>query len=136
MRAMLDLNVVLDVVQERTPHYAASATVLSQAAEGAFQGLLPAHAVPTLYYIVARFAGGEKAGELVDWLLRDFEVVPSGKPELVLARSLAFDDFEDALVVACAVHAGCDVVVTRNIEDFRRSPVPALTPEEFLSRPD
>ena len=83
MRAILDLNVVLDVVQRREPHYAASAAVVSRAVEQGFEGVLPSHALPTLYYIVGRFAGRDTAGELVDWLLRHFEVAEAGKTELV-----------------------------------------------------
>ena len=134
MRAILDLNVVLDVVQRREPHYAASAAVVSRAVEQGFEGVLPSHALPTLYYIVGRFAGRDTAGELVDWLLRHFEVAEAGKTELVRARSLGLADYEDAVVAACAVRAKCDLILTRNIADFVGSPVTAVTPEEFLAR--
>jgi predicted nucleic acid-binding protein len=134
MRAIVDLNVVLDVVQRREPHYAASATVLSRAVEHEFEGVLPSHALPTLYYIVDRFSGPDKAGELVDWLLRHFDVAEAGRTELVQARNLKLADYEDAVVAASAVRARCDIILTRNIADFEGSPVPALTPEEFLAR--
>ncbi|MDW7712479.1 MAG: PIN domain-containing protein [Deferrisomatales bacterium] len=134
MRAIIDLNVVLDVVQRRVPRYAASALVLSRVAERHLEGALPSHAVPILHYIVGRFASREKAGELIDWLLRDFDIVETGKTDLVLARNLGFADFEDAIVAACAVRGGCDLIVTRNIADFAKSPVPAWTPEELLAR--
>jgi hypothetical protein len=50
----------------------------------------------------------------------------------VRARSLDFEDFEDAVVATSAEAAGCEVIITRNLTDFASSPVPALTPEEFL----
>jgi len=40
-------------------------------------------------------------------------------------------DFEDAAVARAAETMGCRYVVTRNVRDFERSPVPATTPEEF-----
>ena len=134
MRLVVDLNVVLDVVQRREPHYAAAAAVLSRIVERKFDGVLPSHALPTLHYIVDRFAGRGKAGELVDWLLQHFEVAEAGKTEFVQARNLGFADFEDAVVAACALRARCDLILTRNIADFDGSPVPAMTPEEFLAR--
>lgn len=41
-------------------------------------------------------------------------------------------DFEDAVVAASAEAAGCDYVVSRNVPDFAGSPVPAVTPADFL----
>lgn len=43
-------------------------------------------------------------------------------------------DFEDALQVAAALAANADFIVTRNLQDFRRSPLPALTPPQFLQK--
>lgn len=41
-------------------------------------------------------------------------------------------DYEDALIAYSAQSAGVDILITRNKKDFKNSPVPALTPEEFL----
>lgn len=43
-------------------------------------------------------------------------------------------DFEDALQIASVFAAKADFIVTRNTADYRRSPVPAITPAEFLRR--
>jgi len=133
LKVAIDLNVVLDVVQRREPHYAASAALLSQVVEGRVTGALPAHAFTTLHYLVHRFAGRDQAGELVDWLLHHFEVAEAGKAELLHARKLGFADFEDAVVAACAARVAADLIITRNLADFRDSPVPPATPEEFLA---
>jgi predicted nucleic acid-binding protein len=68
----------------------------------------------------------------VDWLLRYFEVAGTTHRELKRARRLDWPDFEDAVVAAAAESYSCTHIVTRNVRDFRDSPVPALTPEEFL----
>jgi len=129
---MLDLNVLLDVVQRREPFYTASATVLSQAVEGPGLSCLPGHALTTLHYIVAKYADREQANALVDWILAHLEVVPQDRNLFVRARNLRFDDFEDAALASAAEAAGCKVILTRNVADFGTSPVPAVTPEEFL----
>jgi len=41
-------------------------------------------------------------------------------------------DFEDALQAAAAVACNADVIVTRNLADFRKSPVQAVSPKDFL----
>jgi hypothetical protein len=41
-------------------------------------------------------------------------------------------DFEDALVASVAEVTGSEYIVTRNVLDFAGSPVPPITPTEFL----
>ena len=134
MKVLLDLNVLLDVVQNRTPHYHDSAKVLSLARLGEIQAVLPVHAFTTLYYILAKAAGKSKAEQTVDWLLAHFDVAVADKAVLLRARQLPLADFEDAVVASLAQAGQCDHVVTRNVSDFVGSPVPALTPTDFLIR--
>lgn len=129
---LIDLNVVLDVVQKREPHYSASAAVLGRVTDGQVVACLPAHAFTTLHYLVSRHQTETTANRVVDWLLRYFEVAGTTHRELKRARRLDWPDFEDAVVAAAAESYSCTHIVTRNVRDFRDSPVPALTPEEFL----
>ena len=46
----------------------------------------------------------------------------------------AFADFEDCLIMNCALSFGADYIITRNGADFVGSLVPAISPEEFCVR--
>lgn len=133
MRLMFDLNVLLDVIQRREPFYAASARVLSRVVISEDIGCLPGHALTTIHYVVRRSVGLEKAGDIVDWLLTHFDVVPQDKSVFIRARSLGLSDFEDAALASAAEASGCERIITRNVSDFEGSPVPVMTPEEFLA---
>jgi len=61
MTVLVDLNVILDVVQRREPHYTDSAVLLSKIVEGDLDGPVPGHAITTIYYLVRRYAGRERA---------------------------------------------------------------------------
>ncbi|KEZ76132.1 type II toxin-antitoxin system VapC family toxin [Salinisphaera hydrothermalis] len=130
---LIDLNVVLDVVQKREPHYGASAAVMGRVTDGGVAACLPAHAFTTLHSLVSRHQTERTADRVVDWLLRYFEVAGTTHRELRRARALSWPDFEDAVVAAAAESHSCTHIVTRNVRDFRDSPVLALAPEEFLS---
>ena len=132
MRIMVDPNVLLDVAQNRAPFYQDSEAVLARAREAEYEAFLPGHTFTTFYYIMARFAGVPTAQSAVEGLLADFGIVGPEKPIFTRARSLAMADFEDGVVAAAAEAAGCDHVVTRNVADFAGSPVPAITPADFL----
>ena len=50
-----------------------------------------------------------------------FEVISVNAKDCINAFSLPIDDFEDALVVICAIKAGIDYIVTRD-ELFPQAP--------------
>lgn len=41
-------------------------------------------------------------------------------------------DYEDAIIAECAFRNGCDLIVTANTKDFGKSPVPAITPRDYV----
>jgi predicted nucleic acid-binding protein len=133
MNLMLDLNLLLDVVQKREPHYAASAHVLNYALNNGC-GCIAAHAMTTLYYLVAKYADSKKADELIDWLLLNFAVSQLEKSTFQRARALGFKDFEDAVVCASAEQQKCDYIITRNSKDFAKATIAVLTPGEFIAQ--
>ena len=132
MTALLDLNVLLDVIQSRQPHYADSAAVLSAARTGEFKALLPIHAITTVFYLIERSCGTAAANQTVDWLLEYFDVPSADKSVLVRARALLLRDFEDAVVASVAEKHQCDYIVTRNVPDFAGSPISAVSPNDFV----
>jgi predicted nucleic acid-binding protein len=50
------------------------------------------------------------------------------------ALTLPINDFEDAVIAAVAKREKADYIVTRNEEDFKGSPVPAISPAMFLEQ--
>lgn len=47
--------------------------------------------------------------------------------------NLPYVDFEDAVQMMAAVQAGAQYLVTRNVQDYRASPLPVLQPAELLA---
>jgi predicted nucleic acid-binding protein len=132
MKITVDLNVLLDVAQNRLPHYQASEEVLHRARLGEFTAVLPGHALTTLHYIIEKYASTAVANQTVDGLLADFTVHPVDKANFQFARQLPLKDFEDAVVAVVAEATGSDFIVTRNAPDFAETSVAAITPFEFL----
>ena len=132
MKIMVDLNILVDVLQHRVPFFLASAKVCDAIKAGRCEGLVAAHAVTTLYYLIRKCADKTVAEKALDWLLSTFDIASAEKAVVVAARLLNFDDFEDAVVSASAAARSCDYIVTRNLGDYSNSPVTALAPEEFL----
>jgi predicted nucleic acid-binding protein len=96
---------------------------------GLAEGLLAAHTVTTLHYLLRKEMGAFKARRILSAVLRVFAVAAVDSEVIQEALQLSSPDFEDAVTAAAARHAGCDWVVTRDAGGFRGSPVRPLTPE-------
>ena len=131
-RILFDTNVVLDVLLDRQPHAEASAAAWAAVETGRSEGMLAAHAVTTIHYLVQKEMGNSKARQILSTILRVFEVAAVDGAVVQEALQLPLSNFEDAVTAAAARLAGCECIVTRDPKGFRRSPVRCLTPEAVL----
>ena len=135
LRVMVDINVILDVLENRNGWVMDAAKTCAVCGGGMRAiGFVPPHAVATIYYIVRKRGGKALADKAIDWLLALFKVADCGTDEFKAARVSGIDDYEDAVVVASAQRAGCDCIVTRNTVHFRDSTVPVMTPADFAAK--
>ncbi|MCY3722093.1 MAG: PIN domain-containing protein [Candidatus Poribacteria bacterium] len=132
IHVLLDTNVILDVLLDRTP-WSTDAVVLWQAKlDGQFTAYVTATSLTDIFYITRRYAGREKAWQSVYSCLDQLSVIPVGIDELRLATTLNGNDFEDSLQIACAISGQLDLIVTRNLAGFPRNNIPILTPQQML----
>jgi len=128
-RILFDTNVILDVLLERQPYVEASAAAWAAVETGNAEGMLAAHAVTTIHYLVRKETGNIKARRIMSAILRVFGIATVDSAVIQEALQLPFSDFEDAVTAAAARSAGCECIVTRDPRGFRGSTVRALTPE-------
>ena len=128
-KILFDTNVVLDVLLDRQPYVEACAAAWAAVETGVSEGMLAAHAVTTLHYLVRKEMGNIKAKRIISAILRVFGVATVDGAVVQEALQLPFSDFEDAVTAAAARLAGCECIVTRNPRGFHGSPVRSLTPE-------
>ena len=128
-RVLFDINVVLDVLLDQKPFVGASAAAWAAVETGISEGLLSAHAVTTIHYLVRKEIGATKARRIISEILRVFGVAAVDGAVIHEALQLSFSDFEDAVTATAARLAGCDYIVTRDPTGFHDSTVRSLTPE-------
>jgi len=134
MRVFLDTNILLDVLMNR-PGLVADSEAAILRCETLGAGMFVAwHGLATAYYLLRRGRTESEAMQEVDRILAWARVAPAGDAEARRARSLGFSDFEDAMQAACAEACGAQRLITRDTTGFTRSPVPAISPPDFLTR--
>jgi len=127
MKVLIDCDVLLDVGLRREPHFKASARILDWAERNPGNSALAWHSVANLDYLIR---GGACA--FIEGLSQFMEVPETGTYSLEFALSLQMSDFEDALQVAAAERFGAQVIATRNIKHYAKSPIRAIKPVELL----
>ncbi|MBW4451221.1 MAG: PIN domain-containing protein [Nostoc indistinguendum CM1-VF10] len=133
-RVLFDSDVLLDILAQRQPFIVASARALNTVMQNQVQGYVSGHAVTNIFYILRRQVGNEVARELLAKLLQHLQVASVTDEVIRQALNSPIKDFEDAVTSAAALTAGLEIIVTRNTPDFVASLVPAMLPDEFLTR--
>lgn len=132
-KLLLDINVILDILLDRTPHAAVSGAVWAKIEKGEAKGYIPAHGVTTIYYLIVRDRGAQVARQALEGIVHVFEVAPVDGAVIRTALNLSWPDFEDAVCAAAAQACGCDAIVSRDPAGFPNPPVPVLDPETVLA---
>ena len=134
MRLLVDTNVWLDVALNR-PAAPDAVAFLRACARRGDDLWLAWHTVANMDYILkrAKHSDSERESHLRG-ILTQARVVPTDETDALYALGLRWSDYEDALQAAAAMRCSADFIVTGNCRDFARSPVPALSPADFLGR--
>jgi predicted nucleic acid-binding protein len=130
MKVLIDTDVIFDVYEKRQPHYPASNQVLCLARRHTIAAAVASHTLANLFY----YYGKPAVPFVRERLLEVVEVVAADALLLKVALTWGFADLEDAMEAAAAQSWKAAFLITRNVRDFRRSPIPALTPAQFVQR--
>ncbi|MCY3660494.1 MAG: PIN domain-containing protein [Caldilineaceae bacterium] len=129
---LLDTDVLIDVALDRHPHSGPASELLDQIEYGAEAAHMAWHSVSNLYYVVMPTRGALSTRDFIVELTRFVVVATTDTEDLHYAAGLPMTDFEDAMQVAAARACGARHIVTRNVRDYERSPIRAVSPEEAL----
>lgn len=128
MRVLLDTDILLDVALRRDKFFAHSAAVLGWAESEPGQAAVAWHSLSNISYLLR-----PDARPFIRDLLEFVEVPATGTDAAKHAVGFQMKDFEDALQAAAALACGASYIVTRNTAHYRRSPVPAILPAQFIA---
>lgn len=132
MRVLIDTNVILDVLCQREGFADTALHIFRLCEIKRMDGIVSALSIPNIVYIMRKELDKNRTAAVVERLSLIFTIADLTSVDLTQAAKLGFDDFEDALQAACARRVKAEWIITRNTRDFRESPIPALSPAEFL----
>jgi len=133
MRVLLDTNVVLDLLLNRTPWEKEAAAIAQAGDEKRLTVAVTVLSIANVSYVARRQVGEQRAKDAVGACLQAFEVLPVDRASIEIAYRLPGRDLEDNIQIAVAVQCGQDAIVTRDSAGFAVSMVRVLTPAQLLA---
>jgi len=130
---LIDTDVILDFFFDREPFSKHAALVIELCQEGKLNGYVTPVIIANTYYLLRKTAKHEVVIDKLNQLLSIIDVVSMDKQVVLQAMNSKFKDFEDALQNFAAIeNQGIEIILTRNIKDFKNSELAIFTPESYL----
>lgn len=133
MKVLIDTNIMIDALTNRDGRTGFSATVIDLCAKQVIDGYVALHSISNMYYILRKQYSDAERRTILKRYNEILKVAEVGNDVVDTAiNNTAISDYEDALQYACAETVGADYIVTRNIKDYGKAEIRAISPEELL----
>ena len=130
---LIDTDVILDFFFDREPYSEYAASVLSLCALKKIKGYTTPVIISNVYYLLRKADQHLIIINKLKELLTIIDVVQMDKNAVINALNSSFKDFEDALQNFAAIEQGeIEIILTRNIKDYKKSTLAILTPETYV----
>lgn len=134
-KILIDTNVIIDLLSKRAPFYVESEKIFSLADLSKLDLVVSSLSIVNTYYILNDVMKLKKARSIISRfkvLVESFDL--NDKIVDLALSDKNFKDFEDGIQYYTALESQCEIIVTRNLKDFKKSTIPVLSPKAFLSR--
>jgi len=133
--ALIDTNIILDIVIPNVQFADVAKEILKKCRTGEITGYIAAHSIPNIFYILRKQYSAQERKNMLFQLCKIIKVVAIDQTSIThTLTNIDIDDIEDCLQIECAKAVKADYIVTRNMDDFISSPIPAISPDAFLQK--
>lgn len=134
VKVLFDTNVIIDL-WDTTGDFESSYQSVDIAFHRGFEASITVTMAPSIVYLLSarKIMSKRDAHKAFGKIMDMFEILDVTAADCRLGHEESKGDFEDDLIAWAAYRHGIDFIVTRNKRDFSKSPVPVLTPKEFVN---
>ena len=131
-KVFTDADVVLDLLSARQPHYKFAAELFSLADENSIKLYVSSLTFANVNYILSKQLSGVQARRMLLKFKTLVTVLSVNDKIIELALASDFHDFEDAVQYHTAIENNINILLTRNLKDFKKAAITILTPQQYL----
>jgi predicted nucleic acid-binding protein len=132
-RFFIDTNIVIDLLSRREPFYEEAANLFSLADKKLIELSVSSLTIANTSYALLRQMDSNKAKSIIRKLRLIVKILPLDDKVVGLAlNDETISDFEDGLQYFTAIENEQDLIITRNLKDFKNSKLPVMTAKQLL----
>ncbi len=132
-KVFVDTDIIYDLLAEREPHYQAAAKLFTKADEGKIQIFISALTIANIHYLLSKQLSESEAKKILRKFRLLVHIVSLNERIIDLALNSDFPDFEDAIQYYCAVENDIEVLLTRNLRDYKKAQIVTMTAQDYIN---
>ena len=132
-KIFIDTNIVIDLLSRREPFFNEAANLFSLADKKNILLTVSSLTIANTSYTLLRQKTANEAKAVLRKLRLIINILPLDDKIIGLAlNDDTFSDFEDGLQYFTAIENDQDIIITRNLKDFKNSKLPVMTARQFI----
>jgi|TARA_R110002049_G_scaffold99242_1_gene241909 predicted nucleic acid-binding protein len=132
-KILVDTNIVLDLLAKRELFFSEAQQLFSLSDKNQVRIFVSSLTLANTYYILSQSLKVENSRKILRKFKVLVDVLPMDDKIINLSLDSDFKDFEDAIQYHTAVEQNLDLIITRNLKDFKKSKIPVMTAAEYLA---
>lgn len=131
-RILVDTNIVLDLLAKREDFIVEAQELFTLSDKNQVKLYVSSLTFANTYYILSQKMKLNDARKILRKFKVLVEVLPMDDKIIDLSLESDFKDFEDAIQYHTAIENEINIIVTRNLKDFKTSKIPVLTAKDYI----
>ena len=132
-RILVDTNIVLDLLAKREKFLPEAQKLFTMSDRNEVKLYISALTFANTYYILSQQLKLNNIRKILRTFKLLIEILPLNDKILDLSLTSGFKDFEDAIQYYTALENKVNIIVTRNLKDFRNAKLPVMTAKQFIN---
>jgi predicted nucleic acid-binding protein len=128
-KILVDTNIVLDLLAKRESFFLEAQELFTLSDKKKVKLFVSSLTFANTYYVLSQNLKTENTRKI----LRKFKLLVNVLPIDDKIIDLSLDSVEDAIQYNTALENNLNLIITRNLKDFRQSVLPVLTARDYLT---
>jgi len=131
-RILVDTNIILDLLAKRKEFIIEAQELFTLSDKNEIKLYVSSLTFANTYYILSQKMKLNDARKILRKFKILVEVLPMDDKIIDLSLESDFKDFEDAIQYHTAIENDINIIITRNLKDFKTSRIPVLTAKNYI----
>jgi len=132
-KILVDTNIVLDLLARRESFYLEAQELFTLSDKKKVKLFVSSLTFANTYYVLSQNLKIENTKKILRKFKLLVSILPMDDKIIDLSLDSDFKDFEDAIQYNTALENNLNLIITRNLKDFKQSVLPVLTARDYLT---